>query len=535
MAYREVTMVEIKEVLRLWRAWTPKKRIAAQLTLDVKTVRRYIAAAQTCGLTQAAPGEAAEPPGDDQLAAILVALAPDTGRPHGDAWERCVAERDEIERLLGQRVRLSKVRRLLQRKDVDIPYATLHRFAVAELGFGQRAPTIPVADGKPGEELHIDTGWMTMLVPDEHGRRRRFRAWIFTPHLSRYRFVYPCFAESTATAIEACEAAWQFYGGVFRVVVPDCTSAIVHTADPRAPRLVDDFLEYAQARGFHVDPARPRHPKDKARTERAVRDVRDDGFAGERLLDIDDARRRGRTWCADEYGRRIHSTTQRAPREHFESDERAHLLPAPTTPYDVATWSEPKVGADQHAQVARALYSLPFEYRNKQVRARADRSTVRFYDIVTRAHIKTRERVAPGKRSTDLADFPEEKAIYAARDAQALVNRARSHGRAIGELAERLLASSPLPWTRMRQLYMLLGLVKRYGAARVQDTCAACVEADAIDVFRVDRMLKLAVTPPSSEPVLARVIPLPARFSRPASDYAVLPCVEQARTEGEDS
>ena len=69
----------------------------------------------------------------------------------------------------------------------------------------------------------------------------------------------------------------------------------------------------------------------------------------------------------------------------------------------------------------------------------------------------------------------------------------------------------------------------------MQDTCAACVEADAIDVFRVDRMLKLAVTPPSSEPVLARVIPLPARFSRPASDYAVLPCVEQARTEGEDS
>ncbi len=40
MAYREVTMVEIKEVLRLWRAGTPKKRIAAQLTLDVKTVRR---------------------------------------------------------------------------------------------------------------------------------------------------------------------------------------------------------------------------------------------------------------------------------------------------------------------------------------------------------------------------------------------------------------------------------------------------------------------------------------------------------------
>jgi hypothetical protein len=531
MAYREVTMVEIKEVLRLWRAGTPKKRIAAQLALDVKTVRRYIAAGEAAGLSASTEQELT----DEQLAVVLAALAPDTGRPHGDAWQQCIAERDEIERLLGQRVRLSKIRRLLQRRSIDVPYATLHRFAVAEFGFGQRAPTIPVADGAPGEELHIDTGWMTMLEPDEHGRRRRFRAWIFTPHVSRYRFVYPCFAESTATAIEACEAAWEFYGGVFRVVVPDCTKAIVHTADPHRPRLVDDFLEYAQARGFHVDPARPRHPKDKARTERTVRDVRDDCFAGERLLDLDDARRRAQTWCSDEYGRRTHSTTQRQPREHFESDERGQLLPAPTTQYDVATWSEPKVGADQHAQVARALYSLPFEYRGHHVRARSDRSTVRFYNIVTRALIKTHPRVAPGRRSTDRADFPEEKAIYAARDAQALVNRAKSYGAAIGELATRLLASSPLPWTRMRQLYMLLGLVKRYGAARVDDTCATCVDADAIDVFRVDRMLKRAVVAPTkSESAPARVIPLPARHLRPASDYAVLPCVEQARTEGED-
>lgn len=524
-------MVEIKEVLRLWRAGTPKKRIAAQLTLDVKTVRRYVAAAEASGLR--APD--AQDVTDEQLATVVAALAPDTGRPHGEAWQRCVDERDEIERLLGQRVRLSKVRRLLHRKGVEIPYPTLHRFAVAEFGFGQRAPTIPVADGEPGEELHIDTGWMTMLERDEHGKRRRFRAWIFTPHVSRYRFVYPCFAESTATAIEACEAAWEFYGGVFRVVVPDCTAAIVHTADPRKPRLVDDFLEYAQARGFHVDPARPRHPKDKARTERTVRDVRDDCFAGERLLDVDDARRRARTWCADEYGARAHSTTQRKPREHFESDERAHLLPMPTTTYDVAVWSEPKVGADQHAQVARSLYSLPFEYRGQHVRARADRSTVRFYDLVSRALIKTHVRVPAGRRSTDRTDFPEEKAIYAARDAQALVNRAKSYGASIGELASRLLASSPLPWTRMRQLYMLLGLVKRYGAARVDETCATCVDADAIDVFRVDRMLKLAIVAPTVEREPARVIPLPARHLRPASDYAVLPCVEQARTEGEDS
>jgi len=67
-------MVEIKEVLRLWRAGAKKKRIAAQLTLDVKTVRRYVAAAEGCGL---APG--LETLGDEQVAAVVAALSPRPG------------------------------------------------------------------------------------------------------------------------------------------------------------------------------------------------------------------------------------------------------------------------------------------------------------------------------------------------------------------------------------------------------------------------------------------------------------------------
>ncbi len=34
MAYREITMIEIKEVLRRWVSGIPKKRLAAQLGLD---------------------------------------------------------------------------------------------------------------------------------------------------------------------------------------------------------------------------------------------------------------------------------------------------------------------------------------------------------------------------------------------------------------------------------------------------------------------------------------------------------------------
>jgi transposase len=129
-----------------------------------------------------------------------------------------------------------------------------------------------------------------------------------TRTVSRYRFVYPIEHETTESAIEACESAWQFYGGVFAVVIPDNTSAIVDRADPLGATINMAFLEYSQSRDFVIDPARVRRAKDKGRVERSVRDVRDDCYAGEVIRDLVQARDRGLVWCEHEYGMRRHSS-----------------------------------------------------------------------------------------------------------------------------------------------------------------------------------------------------------------------------------
>jgi len=82
--YREVTMVEIAEVVRLWRDGVPKKRIAARLGLDPKTVRRYVNAAEASGVL---PNGGAVT--DVQIRDVLLALHPTGGRPRGDGWARC--------------------------------------------------------------------------------------------------------------------------------------------------------------------------------------------------------------------------------------------------------------------------------------------------------------------------------------------------------------------------------------------------------------------------------------------------------------
>ena len=512
MSYREVTMLEIKEVLRLWCAGIAKKRIATQLGLDIKTVRRYLRAAVACGPWPA--GEAALD--ETRVTAVVAALQPDWGRPRGELWATCAQEREFIAAHLKQRVRLSKIRKLLHRRGVEVSYPTLRRFAIIELAFGRTAATMPLADGKPGDELQVDTGWMMSLDPDASGRRRRLRAWIFTPSVSRYRFVYPCLLETTTTAIEACEAAWEFYGGVFHTLIPDNTKTIVQIADPLEPRFNRAFLEYAQARGFHIDATRVQKPCDKARVERTVPIVRDDCFGGERFAEVEPSRVHARHWCEHDYGMHRHGTTHRLPREHFEADERPHLLPAPTAAYDLPLWCEPKVARDQHAQVARALYSLPTPLVGRTLHARADSVTVRFYHGTTL--VKTHPRMPAGGRSTDPSDFPVHKNAYALRDVAFLEREATRHGEAIGRYAHALL-DAPLPWTRMRRVYALLGLVKRLGADRVEAVCVTALAAGMFEIRRLQRMLELAA-PPVPATGTARVIPI-GRFLRPPKQFAI--------------
>lgn len=100
------------------------------------------------------------------------------------------------------------------------------------------------------------------------------------------------FRQTTVDVIDGFEAAWSFFGGVFATVIPDNMGTIVDKADPTEPRLNQAFVEYAQARGFLVDPARVRSPQDKPRVERTVHYVRNNFFAGETFIDLADAQRR---------------------------------------------------------------------------------------------------------------------------------------------------------------------------------------------------------------------------------------------------
>ena len=105
------------------------------------------------------------------------------------------------------------------------------------------------------------------------------------------------------------------------------------------------------------------------------------------------------------------------------------------------------------------------------------------------------------------------------RDVDRLRRMAADHGSAIGAYATALL-DIPLPWTKMRQVYALLGLVKKWGAERVNTACASALEHEAVNVGLIGRMLErgteqTVIEPPTSGSVVA------GRFARDPGHFAV--------------
>jgi hypothetical protein len=190
MAFREVPMFEIREVLRLWLAGEGLRAIARLVRVDRKTVRRYVAAAEAAGLVRDG--------GENQLTDELIGAVCEAVRParpggHGAAWDALVPHEELIRGWVERGLRVTKIQVLLARRGVVVPYRTLVRFATERCGFGQGRATVPVADSEPGAECQVDFGRMGLLFDPVAGRRRVVWALIFTACYSRHCFVWLSF------------------------------------------------------------------------------------------------------------------------------------------------------------------------------------------------------------------------------------------------------------------------------------------------------------------------------------------------------
>ena len=204
MAFREVSVIQVKEVLRRWlREGEGLRSIAAGAGVDRKTARRYVEAGVALGLERdGGEGQLT----DTLIGAVCEAVRPARPNGHGASWELLCAHEGDIKGWVEHDLTVAKIGDLLVRRGVIVPERTLQRFCAERCGAGRQSTTVRVADGEPGKELQTDFGRMGLLFDPHTERRRVVHALILVAVWSRHMFIWLTFGQKTDDVIAGLEA-----------------------------------------------------------------------------------------------------------------------------------------------------------------------------------------------------------------------------------------------------------------------------------------------------------------------------------------
>jgi hypothetical protein len=262
------------------------------------------------------------------------------------------------------------------------------------------------------------------------------------------------------------------------------------------PLLNRGYAELAHHFGCLIDPARSAKPKDKPRVERQVPYVRESFWTGRAFGSLDEINRGAERWCLRVAGPRDHGTTRTPPQLLFQTLEQPAMLPLPTTPFEIVTWAQAKVGRDCHAQVERSLYSIPSRYVGQQLDVRLGSNLVRFYAGTELA--KTHVRGKPGQRQTDWNDYPPEKAAFFQRTPTWCREHASQLGQHVRAAVDELLDQHQLHY--LRQSQGIIRLAEKYGEVRLDAACQRALAYGNAHYRTIRTILEKGLEPHRGEP-----------------------------------
>ena len=271
MGARRTDMHRLQEMVRLHRMGASSREIARQLRMGRDTIRCYLRGLRRAGLLE---GAADDLPGLDALGAAVGEEAPAKTAPvHTstvDRWRQPIARlrRDKgagptaIHDWLrlnepDYEGSLSAVKRLCRRLD-------------RESGPKPTDVAIPV-ETAPGEVAQVDFVYAGKRYDPARGVMRKTWLFVMTLGFSRLMYCELVFDQKIETWVRLHVDAFQFFGGVPRVIVPDNLKAAVTRAafgidgDATINRT---YRELARHFGFQIDPTPPRSPEKKGKVER---------------------------------------------------------------------------------------------------------------------------------------------------------------------------------------------------------------------------------------------------------------------------
>jgi transposase len=376
-------------------------------------------------------------------------------------------------------------------------YLSVQRF-VRKLRGVQAPEARVVITTPPGEEAQVDYGNGPMVRDPDTGKYRRTRLFVMTLGCSRKAVRLLCFRSSSRIWAELHERAFRRLGGATRIVVLDNLREGVLVPDIYDPTLNPLYRDVLAHYGAVAMPCRIQDPDRKGKVEAGVGHAQKTPLKGLRFESLEEAQAYLNRWEERWADTRIHGTTKRQVAAMF-TEEKPFLLSLPVEPFRYYQYGERVVHLDGCVEVAAAYYGAPPGWIGRMVRVQWDELFVRLLDPKTGQLLREHVRQKRGWYRIK----PEDQSKRTPLRTSQLLWRAGRAGNHIGTLCQTIHRQQGE--VGVRRILGVLSLAKKYGAAAVEQACAAALEMGITEYRFVRRYLERCPQAPLS---LQQVDPL---------------------------
>ena len=460
-------MTSYREILRLHSQGLSHRSIVASCGCGKGTVQRTIAHAKEHGLVWPLGPEMT----DERLRQLFSAPA----KPKDCGYRE--PDYEQVHREMSKRgVTLSLLwneycEQCRQADEVPFMYSAFcdryRRYAV-------RNKATMHLEHKPGEKMEVDWAGQTMEVTD-NVTGEVIPAYIFVAVLpcSGYTYAEAFLSRNQESWIAAHVNAYQHFGGVTRILVPDNLKTGVDRVDWYTPVINRSYQEMAEHYGTAVIPARIRKPKDKSSVEGTVGKLNTWIIAALRhwkffsLQELNEAV----LDKLDHFNRKPFQKTPGSRYSVFLEEEQPHLAPLPDRPFELAEWKVCIVAYNYHVAANKMFYSVPHQYIKREVNVRLTRGTVEIFHSGTRIASHPRKYGHAGQYATLSEHMPEDHLKHVQWSAERFLSWAKAIGENTVAVTKALLASRKIQQQAYRTCMALLKLADKYSPARLETAC----------------------------------------------------------------
>jgi transposase len=359
---------------------------------------------------------------------------------------------------------------------------------------------------RAGEKAFIDWAGSTIPIYDRStGAVQQAPLFLAALGASSYTWAEATRDQQMESWLQAHMHAFEFWGGVPALAVPDNTRTGVSKAHRYDPDLNPTYYNFAVHYGFGVVPARPYKPRDKAIVENAVQ-------VAQRWILA--ALRHRKFFSLEEANQAIrqllHRLNHRPFRKRegsrasvFESLDKPALRTLPGDSFDMSQWSRARVNIDYHVAFDDNLYSVPYNLVHEVVEIRSTPLTVEILHKGARvaSHVRSRGR---GHAVTNNEHRPKSHQAHLEWPPSRMVQWAQKIGPFTAQLFERMMADKPHPEMGYRGCLGVIRLAGKYSHSRMEAAAERALLTGACRYRSIESILKNSLDrqqlPPSSAP-----------------------------------